>query len=199
MGINFTGGIILARIWWAFLLRGILGIAFGVIVLLVPGIGLIAVLALFAAWAIIGGATQLISALRQRGQPNWWVGILEGLAGIAAGVIAFVWPAITAIALLFLVAAWAIVTGVLQIWMAIRMREQIRGELLLGLAGAVSVIFGVVLILGGPTVGILSLLWLVGVFAVAIGATFFLLGLRLRRIHERAKQQNEYAERGLPQ
>jgi uncharacterized membrane protein HdeD (DUF308 family) len=199
MGINFTGGIILARIWWAFLLRGILGIAFGVIVLLVPGIGLIAVLALFAAWAIIGGATQLISAWRQRGQPNWWVGILEGLAGIAAGVIAFVWPAITAIALLFLVAAWAIVTGVLQIWMAIRMREQIRGELLLGLAGAVSVIFGVVLILGGPTVGILSLLWLVGVFAVAIGATFFLLGLRLRRIYERAKQQNEYAERGLPQ
>jgi uncharacterized membrane protein HdeD (DUF308 family) len=199
MGINFTAAIILARVWWAFLLRGILGIAFGVIVLLVPGIGLIAVLALFAAWAIIGGATQLISAWRQRGQPNWWVGILEGLAGIAAGVIAFVWPAITAIALLFLVAAWAIVTGLLQIWMAIRMREQIRGELLLALAGAVSVIFGVVLILGGPTVGILSLLWLVGVFAIAIGATFFLLGLRLRRIFERAKEQNEYAERGLPQ
>jgi uncharacterized membrane protein HdeD (DUF308 family) len=83
--------------------------------------------------------------------------------------------------------------------MAIRMREQIRGELLLALAGAVSVVFGVVLILSGPTVGILSLLWLVGVFAIAIGATFFLLGLRLRRIYERAKQQNEYAERGLPQ
>jgi hypothetical protein len=90
-------------------------------------------------------------------------------------------------------------TGLLQIWMAIRMREQIRGELLLALAGAVSVVFGVVLILSGPTVGILSLLWLVGVFAIAIGATFFLLGLRLRRIYERAKQQNEYAERGLPQ
>ena len=199
MGINFTVAIILARLWWLFLLRGILGIAFGVVVLLVPGIGLIAVLALFAAWAIVGGATQLISAWRQREQPNWWVGILEGLAGIAAGVIAFAWPAITAIALLFLVAAWAIVTGLLQIWMAVRMREQIRGELLLGLAGAVSVIFGVVLIVGGPAVGILSLLWLVGVFAIAIGATFFLLGLRLRRIFERAKQQNEYTERGLPQ
>jgi uncharacterized membrane protein HdeD (DUF308 family) len=197
--INFSVAIILARLWWLFLVRGILGIVFGVVVLLVPGIGLIAVLALFAAWAIVGGVTQLISAWRQRGQPNWWVGILEGLAGIAAGVIAILWPTPTAIALLFLVAAWAIVTGLLQIWMAIRLREQIRGELLLALAGAVSVVFGVVLILSGPTVGIMSLLWLVGVFAIAIGATFFLLGLRLRRIYERAKQQNEYAERGLPQ
>jgi uncharacterized membrane protein HdeD (DUF308 family) len=108
MGINFTVSIILARLWWLFLLRGILGIVFGVLVLLVPGIGLIAVLALFAAWAIVGGATQLITAWRQRGQPNWWVGILEGLAGIAAGVLAILWPTPTAIALLFLVAAWAI-------------------------------------------------------------------------------------------
>lgn len=197
MAINFTAAIILARVWWAFLLRGILAIIFGVVVLLVPGIGLIAVLALFAAWSIIGGAAQLFGAWRQRGQPQWWVGILEGLAGLAAGVIAIVWPAITALALLFVIAAWAIVTGLLQIWMAIRMREQISGELLLIVAGAVSVIFGIVLIIN-PGAGLLSVLWLVGVFSIVIGATFVLLGLRLRRIFERAKQQNEYGERGLP-
>jgi len=198
MGINFTAAIILARAWWAFLLRGVMGVAFGVIVLLFPAIGLVAVLALFAAWAIIGGATQLIGAWRQRGQAQWWVGILEGLVGLVAGFVVIIRPDISALALLYLVAAWAIVTGLLQIWLAIRMRQQISGELLLAVAGAVSVIFGIVLIIS-PGAGLLSVLWLVGVFAIAIGAMFFLLGLRLRGIFERAKRQNEYAERGLPQ
>jgi len=149
MILNFSAAIILARIWWAFVLRGILAIAFGVVVLLVPTIGLVAVVAMFAAWAIIGGATELIGAWRMRGQRHWWVGILEGLAG-----------------------------------------------LLLGVVGVVSVIFGLVLVIN-PGAGLLSVLWLVGVFAIAIGATFFLIGLRLRRIFERAKQQGEYVERGI--
>ena len=198
MGINFTAAIVLARLWWLFVLRGVLGIAFGVVVLLVPGIGLVAVLALFAAWAIIGGATQLISAWRERDQPRWWVGILEGVVGLVAGLVVIIRPDISAIALLYLVAAWAIVTGVLQIFLAIRLRERISGELFLALAGVISVVFGVVLVIN-PGAGLLSLLWLVGVFAIAIGAMFFLLGLRLRRIFQRAKEQNEYAERGLPQ
>jgi uncharacterized membrane protein HdeD (DUF308 family) len=196
MGINFTAAIILARVWWAFVLRGILAIVFGVIVLLVPGIGLIAVLALFAAWAIVGGAAELVGAWRIRGQRQWWVGVLAGLVGLAAGIIAIVWPDRTALALLFVVAAWAIVSGLLQIWIAIRLREQISGELLLAAAGVISVIFGVVLLIN-PGAGILSLLWLVGVIAIAIGGMLFLLGLRLRRIFEQAKQQNEYAERGI--
>ncbi|HYM52677.1 MAG TPA: HdeD family acid-resistance protein [Candidatus Dormibacteraeota bacterium] len=197
MILNFSAAIILARVWWAFVLRGILAIAFGVIVLLVPTIGLVAVVAMFAAWAIIGGATELIGAWRMRGQRHWWVGILEGLAGLAVGVLVIFWPLqITALALLYVVAAWAIVTGILQVWLAIRMREQISGELLLGVAGVVSVIFGLVLVIN-PGAGLLSVLWLVGIFAIAIGATFFLVGLRLRRIFERAKQQGEYVERGI--
>jgi uncharacterized membrane protein HdeD (DUF308 family) len=198
MAINFTAAIVLARAWWAFLLRGILGIVFGVIVLLFPAIGLIAVLALFAAWAIIGGTMQLVTAWQGRQQKNWWVGILEGLAGVAAGVIAIIWPDLTALALLFIIAFWAIVTGVLQIVLAIRMREQIRGELFLGLAGLIAVLFGLVLVIN-PGAGLLSVLWLVGIFAIAIGATFFLLGLRLRRVFDQARRQNEYGERGLPQ
>lgn len=133
------------------------------ITLLVPTIGLVAVVALFAAWAIIGGVTALIGAWRTRGQRHWWVGIVEGLVGLAAGVVAIFWPLqITAIALLYVVAAWAIVTGLLQIWLAIRMREQIRGELLLGIAGLVSVAFGLVLVIN-PGAVLLSVLWLVGV------------------------------------
>jgi uncharacterized membrane protein HdeD (DUF308 family) len=197
MNINFTAAIVLARLWWAFVLRGVLAIVFGVVTLLVPTIGLVAVVALFAAWAIIGGITALVGAWRTRGQRHWWVGVLEGLAGLAAGLVALLWPLqITAIALLYVVAAWAIVSGLLQIWLAVRLREQIQGELLLGIAGLVSVVFGLVLVIN-PGAGLLSLLWLVGVFAIAVGGMFVLLGLRLRRIYTRATQQNEYAERGV--
>ncbi len=90
-----------------------------------------------------------------------------------------------------------ILTGILQIWLAIRLREQISGELLLALAGVISVIFGLILVIN-PGAGLLSVLWLVGFVAIAIGATLPLLGLRLRRIFGRARAQGEYAERGLP-
>jgi uncharacterized membrane protein HdeD (DUF308 family) len=139
-----------------------------------------------------------VTAWQGRQQKNWWVGILEGLAGVAAGVIAIIWPDLTALALLFIIAFWAIVTGVLQIVLAIRMREQIRGELFLGLAGLIAVLFGLVLVIN-PGAGLLSVLWLLGIFAIAIGAAFFLLGLRLRRVFDQARRQNEYGERGLPQ
>ena len=135
MTINFAAVLLLAQLWWAFLLRGVLGIIFGVVVILFPGIGLVAVVALFAAWALIGGISSLIGAWRSRGQKEWWVGILEGLVGIVAGIVAILLPPAAALALLFVVAAWAIVIGVLQIWMAIRLREQITGELWMGLSG----------------------------------------------------------------
>jgi uncharacterized membrane protein HdeD (DUF308 family) len=196
MGLNFTAAISLARMWWAFLLRGLLAIAAGIVVLLVPGIGLSALILLFAVWMIADGVAELIGAWRTRGQKNWWVGILEGIAGLVVGIIAVVVPGLTAVVLLYLVAAWAIVTGVLEIYAAIRLREEITGELWMGLAGLLSVLFGLYLIVF-PGAGILSLLWLVGIFAIAFGAFMLMLGWRLRGIHEQAKAQGEYAERGL--
>jgi uncharacterized membrane protein HdeD (DUF308 family) len=196
VALDFRTAILLARGWWTFILRGILAIAFGVIVLLFPQIGLPAIILLFAAWMIADGVAELIAAWRQRGEKHWWVGLLEGIAGIVVGLIAVAVPGLTALALVYVVAAWAIITGVLEVWGAIRLREKISGELWMGIAGVLSILFGLYLaIFPGP--GILSLLWLVGIFAIAIGVTLALLGFRLRGIHQQAERQGEYAERGL--
>jgi uncharacterized membrane protein HdeD (DUF308 family) len=193
---EFTVIIVQARQWWAYALRGVLAIVFGVIAIFLPSTALRALILLFAFYALLDGVTALVSAWRTRGQRHWWVGVLEGVAGVAAGIVAIVWPEITAIALLFVVAFWAIMTGLLEIWAAIRLRDQIRGELFLGLAGLLSVAFGVYLIIF-PGAGLLSLLWLVALFAILFGASMFMVGLRLRRIAQKATSQGEYAERGM--
>jgi uncharacterized membrane protein HdeD (DUF308 family) len=196
MTTRFTGAIMLARVWWAFMLRGLLAVVVGIITLLFPQIGLPALILAFAAWMMVDGIAELIGAWRTRGQKQWWVGILEGIAGIVAGLLAIVLPGLTALVLLYLVAAWAIVTGVLEIIAAVRLREEITGEVWMGLAGLLSVLFGLYLIVF-PGAGILSLLLLVGAFAIAFGVFMLLLGWRLRGIHQVAEGQNEYAERGL--
>jgi uncharacterized membrane protein HdeD (DUF308 family) len=197
MAINFEAVLLLAQLWWAFILRGVLGILFGVVVILFPGIGLLAVVALFAAWALVGGVQSLLGAWRSRGQKDWWVGILEGLIGIAAAVVAILLPAAASLALLFVVAGWAIAIGVLQIWMAIRLRERITGEVWMGLSGVISILFGLLLVIF-PGTGILSVLFLVGIFSILMGVAMLLLGWRLRGIHDQARRLNEYGERGLP-
>jgi uncharacterized membrane protein HdeD (DUF308 family) len=197
MTLDFAAVLVIARLWWTFLIRGILGIAFGVIVILFPGLGLTAVIALFAAWAIIGGVSALIGAWRAQGQRDWWVGLLEGLVGLGAGILAFLLPGAAALGLLFVIAGWAIITGLLQIWMAIRLRDQIRGELWLGLSGALAIVFGVLLIVF-PGTGILSVLLMAGLLSILFGGAMAMLGFRLRRIRSQAVRQNEYAERGLP-
>ena len=197
MGMNVVAVLGIARLWWAFLVRGILGIAFGVVLVLFPAIGLVAVVALFAAWAIIGGVSALIGAWRSRDLRDWWFHLLEGLVGVAAGLIAILWPGLAALGLLFIIAFWAIVTGLLQIWIAVRMRDQIRGELWLALSGVIAVLFGVLLVIF-PGGGILSVLLLAGLFSIAFGGAMVILGFRLRRLHAQAVRQHEYAERGLP-
>jgi uncharacterized membrane protein HdeD (DUF308 family) len=198
MDISFVAVLVLARLWWTYVLRGILGIAFGVIVILFPSIGLAAVVALFATWAIVGGVSSLIGAWRNRGKGEWWVEVLEGLVGIIAGILAVLLPGMAAMGILFVIAGWAIITGLLQIWMAIRLRERIRGELWLGLSGVVAIVFGILLVIF-PGTGILSVLLMAGLLAILFGGAMTMLGLRLRRIHTQAVRQNEYAERGLPQ
>lgn len=185
-----------ARLWWAFLVRGILGIAFGVVVVLFPGLGLVAVVALFAAWAIIGGVSSLIGAWQSREHRDWWVGLLEGVVGVVAGLVAILAPGLAALGLLFVIAGWAILTGILQIWYAIRMREHMRGELWLALSGVVAIGFGLLLVIF-PGTGILSVLLLTGLLSIAFGAAMVMLGLRLRGLHAQAVRQHEYAERGL--
>ena len=177
----------LARWWWTFILRGVLAIAFGVLAFLAPMWGLAILVALFGAWALVDGVTSLWTGIRTRDvDRNWWLEIVEGVVSILAGIIAIVLWELAAQILLYIIAAWAVVTGVFQIWAAIRLREKILGEFWLGLAGAASILFGILLFLF-PAAGVLTVVWLIGSGAIAIGLFLVILGWRLRGIHELGK------------
>lgn len=188
MAFDMATTVELARWWWTFILRGVLAVAFGVLAFWAPGLGIAVLVGLFAAWALIDGVAGLYTGIRSRATDrNWWVEILEGVVGIVAGLVALLFPVLAAEVLVIIIGVWAIVTGGLEIWMAIRLRDQIRGELWLGLAGLASILFGVVLLVF-PAAGALSLVWLIGSFAIVFGVFLVILGWRLRRIHEMARR-----------
>jgi uncharacterized membrane protein HdeD (DUF308 family) len=177
----------ISRWWWTFILRGLLAIAFGVLAFIAPAWGLAILVALFGVWALIDGIASLWTGIRtRRVARNWWLEIVEGVVSVLAGLIALALPGFAAGILLLLIAAWAIVTGALQIWNAIRLREQIQGEFWLGLAGAASILFGILIFLF-PAQSTLTLVWLIGSGAIVIGAFLILLGWRLRGVHELGK------------
>jgi uncharacterized membrane protein HdeD (DUF308 family) len=173
----------LARYWWSVALRGVLAVVFGVIALIWPDITLRALVLLYGFYALVDGllalAALLVGGNLVRGRRGWLV--VEGVAGIAAGVIAFLWPGITALVLLYLIAAWAIATGVLEIAVAVWLRRELRGEWLLALGGVVSVVFGIFLIVR-PGEGAIAVVWALGLFAILFGVALIGLGLRLRRL-----------------
>src|SRR5262249_17224658 len=124
----------LARNWTAVLLRGVMGIVFGLITFFAPGVTLAALVLLWGAYAFVDGVLAIVSAIRRRGgSQHWWLLLLEGIAGVVVGVMTFAWPGITALVLLYMIAAWALVTGVFEIAEAIRLRKAITGEWLLAL------------------------------------------------------------------
>ena len=187
MTLGVTGTVALARWWWAFILRGVLAIAFGVLSFVAPGTSIAVLVLLFAAWALVDGVTNVWTGIRTRDRDrSWWLEVLEGIVSIVAGLIALVLPGLAAEILVLLIGAWAIVTGAIEIWSAIRLREQITGELWLALAGVASILFGLVLLVF-PAAGALSLIWLIGSGAIVFGAFLVALGWRLRRIHELGK------------
>ena len=171
---------LLCRSWWMPVLRGVAAIVFGVLALAWPGPTLVALIALFAAYAIVSGAVAIVAAIRNREQRGWWLPLLLGLASVVAGVLTIVFPAITALALVIVIGINALFVGVLDIAMAIRLRKEIEGEWLLGIAGLLSVLFGLFVILF-PGAGALALLWIIGVYAIALGIALVVLGLRMRR------------------
>jgi uncharacterized membrane protein HdeD (DUF308 family) len=170
----------LTRNWWVFLVRGLMGILFGVVTLFQPVISLAALVLLFGAYAFVDGIFAIVSAIRRRtGSGPWWLLLLEGVAGIAAGVMTLLWPGLTAIALLYVIAAWALVTGGFEIAAAIRLRKIINHEWLLVLSGVASIALGVLLmLLPGP--GALALVLWIGAGALVSGIMFVVLSLRLR-------------------
>lgn len=166
--------------WWTLALRGVVAILFGLAAYFWPGAALTTLVALFAVYAGIDGILSLVAAVRRVGDDkHWWLLLLEGLAGIGAAVLTFFYPGITALLLLYFVAAWAVITGVLEIIAAIRLREEIKGEFWLGLSGLLSILFGAALFLM-PGPGALAVVWLIATYAVLFGIFLIVLGFRLR-------------------
>jgi uncharacterized membrane protein HdeD (DUF308 family) len=171
---------ILARNWGAVLLRGAVGVLFGLTTFLVPGLSVSALVLLFGAFALADGILEIVSAVRDRtGDAPRWAIVLRGLLGVAAGIVTIFWPGITALALLYVIAAWAIVGGAFEIAAAVRLRKVIRGEWLLAMSGVVSVALGVVLMLF-PGPGAIALVLWIGAYALVFGAVLMVLALRLR-------------------
>jgi len=173
-------GSFLSRNWWLMLLRGLVAIGFGVLVFAKPQISLLALVYLFGVFVLVDGILGVSVAVHGRNElDSWGVLLLWGLLGIGVGVLAFVRPDITALALLFYVALWAIATGILEIAAAIRLREVIKNEWLLILAGLVSVGFGVWLI-ARPEAGAQAVLWAIGAYAILLGVLLVLFAFKIR-------------------
>ncbi len=168
--------------WGWVVLRGVVAVLFGVLAFAWPGMTLAALVIVWGAYALADGVLALVSAYQVRdedGSPFWSLVIL-GVFGIAAGVMTFIWPAMTAVTLLMLIAAWAVVTGILWIVSAVRLRKEIEGEWRLGLSGVLSVIFGV-LMFAAPGAGALALIWVIAAYSIVFGALVIALGLQLKQ------------------
>jgi uncharacterized membrane protein HdeD (DUF308 family) len=169
-------------VWWLVLMRGIFGVIFGVIALVSPGIALLTLVWLFGFYAILDGIAAIVIGIRTRGEPHWVWTIVQGVVSVLAGVIALIWPGVTALTLLFVVAFWAIVLGIGEIGGAFASRK--NGSNVWGwtlAAGILNVTFGVLLLIW-PASGILTLIWLVGIFTLAGGIALIVLALRVRSV-----------------
>jgi len=174
------------RYWWILALRGLVAIIFGILAFVLPKITLLTLVYLFGIYALMNGILALVHAFSApKGYPRFGAMIFSGIISIAAGVIAFMWPGITTLSLVLLIAAWAIVSGISEIAMAIRLRHFIRHEWLMALAGVVSVLLGVAILLQ-PAAGALALLWWIGGFAIAFGILLVALAFRVRHLHSGA-------------
>ena len=174
----------LARHWWVIGLRGLAAILFGVLAFVWPGMTLAVLVLLFGAYALVDGVLTLLAAVRG-GVQHRIVMLVEGVVSVLAGLAAFVWPGLTALVLLYIIAFWAIVTGVLEIVAAIRVRRAISNELGLVIGGVLSVVFGVVLLIA-PGAGALAVIFLIGAYAVVFGIALLGLAWRLREHHQTA-------------
>jgi uncharacterized membrane protein HdeD (DUF308 family) len=163
--------------WWVLLLRGIFAVLFGLMALFLPGLTLVTLILLCGFYFILDGMMALLIG----GRAHTWTLLGVGVLGIIAGVLTFIFPGLTGFSLLILIAAWAIVTGIFEVIAAIRLRKEISNEWMLIIGGAISVLFGVVL-LTNPAAGALAMIWVIGAYAIVFGITMCVLAFRLRQM-----------------
>ena len=173
--------LLFSRYWWMVALRGLLLLLLGLAAIFWPGVTLTVLVLWLGAGLLVNGAFALAAAIMGGDvEGRGWL-VLDGLLGILAGIATFIYPGVTQVVLLWLIAAWAILSGIFQIIAAVRLRRMIRGEWLLGLAGVLAIAFGVMLV-GWPQAGLLTIALLLGWFAVFYGVALIALGFRLRRV-----------------
>lgn len=171
---------VLARNWWALLIRGIAAVIFGILAFLWPGAAIFAIVVLFGAYAFVDGVFAIVAATKAaQAHERWWPLALEGIVGIVIAAITFFEPRVTAFALYFTIAIWAFLTGILEIVAAVQIRKAIAGEILLIVAGICSILFGALMIYF-PLVGAITLIWLIGAYAILFGILMIAFSFRLR-------------------
>ena len=173
----------LARNWWLFLIRGILAVLFGLMAFAWPTLTLVTLVLVYGAYAFVDGLTAIWVGASSRA----WGVLLFGILGVLVGIYTFFYPAVTAVALLYLIAAWALVRGVFEIVTAIQLRKEISYEWALILSGLISIIFGVVLVLN-PRGGALAMVLVIGVFALMFGVMTIVFAFRVRRLRNRLER-----------
>lgn len=172
----------ITRNWWAIALRGVVAIIFGILAIGWPGKTILTLVMLIGAYLLVDGIVTVIGGISKSGsRSGWWMVIPRGAAGIIVGIMIFVWPGVSAFVLLYLFAAWEIVTGIFEIMAGFQLRRAMAGGWLMFVAGAASIIFGVVLILF-PGAGALSLIFLLGGYSIAYGVLLLVLAFTLRSI-----------------
>jgi uncharacterized membrane protein HdeD (DUF308 family) len=177
---------IVSRIWWSLVLRGVLAILFGIVAFFYTGQTLLALVYVFGVFAVLSGLLSLVMAVRSgEAHQRWGWLAASGLLSVAAGVVAFVWPGLTALSVVLLVAAWAIVTGIMEIVFALAHPDTLAHPWLAGLSGAFSVVFGLLLVVW-PRAGAVSLTWLLGIYALLYGATLLYYANRLQALRSAA-------------
>jgi uncharacterized membrane protein HdeD (DUF308 family) len=172
----------LKRHWWVPVLRGVVAIIFGIMAFVYPGLTVAVLVLLFGTWVLVDGIFRIIGAIGHRASdPDWGWQLVIGILGIIIGFLTFHAPAITALALVIYIAAWALMIGATEIVVAIRLRREIRGEWFLILMGIVSIMFAIML-LWNPLPGALALVWLIGSYAIVFGVLGIIFGFRLRSL-----------------
>ena len=170
----------LAKYWWVFLLRGIFSVIFGILAFVMPGLTIATLVIVWGAYALVDGVFSLWASATggTKADDHWLVG-LQGLIGLAAGIITLIMPGVTALGLLIAIAAWSLVVGVLQIAAAIKLRKEIEGEFWLGLSGLISILFGL-FIIARPGEGALAVIWIIGSYALIFGVFLVAFAFRIK-------------------
>ena len=173
--------------WWMFAVRGVAAVIFGILALIWPGQALQALVLVFGAYALVDGIFAVIAGIAARKYfDRWWAVLLEGTVGILVGLLTFFWPNITALVMVYFIAAWALITGIFEIVAAIQLRRVITGVWMYILGGLLSILFGILLFVF-PGAGAVSLVWMIGIYAIVFGISEFVFAIRLRGLRHDVK------------